>query len=465
MEQGKMAKNKYKTLLSDTLIFALGSFGSKMILFFLVPLYTNVLSTAEYGNAELVYTISELLMPFMSLVIFDAVIRFGLKKTEQKEDVLLCALLVMLVGCTVTVAITPVFGLYGAVAEYKWYLCAYVVSYMATSIFFTYLKVMNKNKMYAVFSVLQTMFVACLNIILLVYVKIGVRGYLLSHIISHSVIAILIFVFGKLYADVKKAKWKKTLLIQMIKYSSPLILNNVSWWVIHSSDKIMIELMIGASALGLYTVATKIPSLINTLISIFSQAWGLSAVREYEDGNDYSFYETVFRLYSALCFAASIGLITITKIFMTFYVGKDFFDAWRYVPLLLVAASFSAIASYFGTLYGALQKSINNMLTTLTAAIINLILNYILIRFVGLWGAVIGTVCAYIVIATIRMMDVLKYIRFKVDKVAYYGSALIAISQAVLVSIGLNIYIVSVVAIILFIVMQRKTIMVLKDKI
>ena len=459
-----MQKNKYKTLLSDTLIFALGSFGSKVILFLLVPLYTNILSTEEYGIAELVYTISELLMPFVSLVIFDAVIRFGLKKAEKKEDVLLCALVVMVAGCIVTILITPAFGLYDPLINFKWYICAYVISYMSTSIFFTYLKVMNKNRMYAFFSILQTFLVACLNVVLLVVLRIGVRGYLLSNIIAHVITAILVFVVGRLYEDVIKAKFKKHLLIQMIKYSAPLVLNNVSWWIIHSSDKIMIEIMITASALGLYTVATKIPSLINTLISIFSQAWGLSAVREYEDTNDLEFYSNVFRMYATLCFGMCVCLVSITKLFMRFYVGKEFLEAWRYVPLLLVAATFSAIASYFGTLYGALQKSVNNMLTTLTAAVTNFFLNYYFIRIIGLWGAVLGTVVAYVVIALIRMADVRRYIPFKIDNLAFILTAIIAVSQAILVSIGYNSYVISAVAITLFFIVQRKSLALLFDK-
>ena len=80
--------NKYKLLLKDTFIFAIGSLGSKVILFFLVPLYTNYLTTAEYGTADLVSTFSTLLVPIVSLSIERAVIRFGMKQGLEKEKVL-----------------------------------------------------------------------------------------------------------------------------------------------------------------------------------------------------------------------------------------------------------------------------------------------------------------------------------------------------------------------------------------
>ena len=78
--------SRYKTLLKDTLIFGLGNLGTKLILFLMVPLYTNYMSDAEYGIADLVFTIAQLMAPFLSVVIFDAIIRFGLSERERKEN-------------------------------------------------------------------------------------------------------------------------------------------------------------------------------------------------------------------------------------------------------------------------------------------------------------------------------------------------------------------------------------------
>ncbi len=70
--------SRYKTLIKDFFIFGLGSIGSKLILFLLVPLYTNYMTDAEYGISDLVFTTAQLVAPFLSVVIFDAVTRFGL---------------------------------------------------------------------------------------------------------------------------------------------------------------------------------------------------------------------------------------------------------------------------------------------------------------------------------------------------------------------------------------------------
>ena len=348
--------SRYKTLLKDILIFAFGSFGSKLILFLMVPLYTNYMTESEYGTAELVFTIAQLLAPFLSVVIFDAIIRFGLSKNEKKENVLLVGVIIFLGSLVIGAIITPIIGLYGTISEWKWYLYAYVLCNIANNIELNYLKAKEKNKTYALLSVLQTGLMAGLNVWFLVYRSLGIQGYLFAYIISNLAIDVFAFITGKVGSDLLKAKLDKRLLKEMVVYSAPLILNNVSWWVIHSSDKIMVEIMVSTTALGIYTVAAKIPSLINVLVTVFQQAWGISSVKEIESSNDTTYYSNVFRYFFLFTSGCCICLVTIMKLFMHYYVGENFSDSWKYVPLLLVSAVFASVASYYGSLYSALKS-------------------------------------------------------------------------------------------------------------
>lgn len=455
----KAEVNKYKRLVTDTFIFALGNLGSKVILFFMVPLYTHFLSKEEYGTSELVFTIAQFLVPFVSLVIFDAVLRFGLSKAANKDNVLKSSFLVIGIGSIVTIIVTPLFGFYAPLSEWKWYLCIYVILTMIGNVELNYLKLIDQNKAYAAISIIHTLVLALANILLLTHYHWGIRGYLVATILGSLTTVVLGFFSGKTWAALINGKLDRNLLSEMIQFSAPLILNNVSWWVIQSSDKIMIEAMVGASALGLYTAATKIPSLINVIISIFSQAWGISSVREFESSNDKGFYTEVFTAYSVVGFGAAVCINTIVKPFMAIYVSQVFFESWRFVPLLLVSASFSAVASYFGSLYGALKKSVNNMRTTLAAAIVNIIVNYLCILWLGAWGAIIGTVTAYFTLAIFRMVDVLRYIKLDPHWKEFILNIVIVLTQAILVSLDFHIWFVSIIAITMFGIVNRKTIL------
>lgn len=450
--------SKYRTLFKDIGIFAIGSIGSKLVLFFMVPLYTNCLSTEQYGVTELIYTFQQLIVPFVSLVIFDAVIRFGLSKNEKKENVLKCSLFILAIGATLTVCVTPLLNLYSTISTWRWFVCVYVLISMLLSVLQNYLKVLKKNLFFAIVSIGQTIVLAVSNILFLLIADYGITGYMLSIFLSHFVAIVFCCIFGRTFSELKKGKLDWNLLKRMIIFSAPLILNNISWWIIHSSDRIMVELMISTAALGIYTVAAKIPSLINVVTSIFQQAWGISSIKEIENDNDKTYYSNVFLYLFTFVFFASICIMLVLKAFMSIYVGKDFFEAWLYVPLLLVGACFSTISSYFGSLYGALKKSVNNMITTIVAALINIAVNFVCIHYFGIIGAAIGTATAYFVVAIIRMADCNRYVKFDLHLVYFFVDSGLVITLAILISAGINIYISSVVAIALFLIFNAKTI-------
>lgn len=448
---------KFKTLFKDTFIFALGSFGSKAILFFLVPLYTKYLTAAEYGVADLVFTTSQLIMPIASIVIYEAIIRYGLVREQNPAEVLKVGMIIGTIGTAFTLMITPLFSLYSPLAPWKWYLSTYVILHLFYNILRNYLKVKNKNKSFSLISVLQTLTMALLNILFLAVFHTGVQGYLLANIGAVGLSVILASMAANAHKDLFQAQFNRQLCLEMIKYSVPLILNDLSWWIIHSSDKFMIEAMISASALGLFTVATKIPSLINVMISIFGQAWGISSIREIESTNDTKFYSKVLQGYMFLTFGACVLIVSIIKPFMNVYVGENFHTAWVFVPLLLVSAVFSSISSYYGQLYGALKKSMNSMVTTLSAAILNIVLNYIFILKLGIWGAVIGTVVSYVCLAIMRILDVRRYLPIVINYPLLILNSCIIIIQSILVSMDFRITLVSTISVCMFVLLNNHT--------
>ena len=451
-------KRKYSKLLEDTFIFSLGSLGSKLILFFMVPLYTNCLTAEAYGTADLVFTVGEFITPIISLVIFEGITRYTLSKEYRKEDVLRVGYYVIGADVLIAAIIGPIVGLYKPLGQWKWYLSVYLVISIVDSIQFNYLKACNKNKLYSFLSILKTASMAFLNIYFLAIKRIGVKGYLLANILALLINNILAFILGNCATDLKKSKHNTKLLKEMLWYSSPLVLNNISWWVIQSSDKVMVEYMLGDSLLGIYTVAAKIPALINVIISIFSQAWGISSITEYENANDETFYSNVQNVYMAIVCGACVCYVSFVKIFMHFYVGEQFQDAWKYVPLLLVSAVFSSFSSFYGSLYSAIKKSVNNMLSTFFSAIINILINFALIPFIGVWGAVIGTVVAYFFIAIYRTLDVRRYIHFKINWINFSINCLIVVVQAIFVSLDLFGWFFSIIAIVAFLINNKEII-------
>lgn len=458
-------ENKYQVLIKDTFIFSIGKFGSRAVLFFLVPLYTNYLSQGEYGTADLVFTVSQLLTPIFSIVIFDSIVRFGLMKSQLRENVLLNGFIIWLFCVGLSSFSLIIFSFYENINEWKYYLSLLIVLTVAMNIEMNFLKVEGKNFAYSLISIAQSAALALLNILFLVKLSLGVEGYLLSTVLSYLTCVVLAFLCGNVWNNLKKSSFDRKLFKEMILYSFPLILNNISWWVIQSSNKLMLEAMISVSALGLYTAASKIPSLINVLISVFQQSWGISSIREIESTNDTKFYSNVLLLYSTLVFGCCILLNLIIKPFMFIYVGKEFREAWHYAPLLVASAGFSAMSAYFGSMYGALKKSMNNMLTTVLAAVVNISVCFSFINILGIWGAIIGTIISYIFIAYVRMINVSKYVKLDINWKVMISNSLIVVIQSIMVTLNKYTYLVSILCIILFSLINMNSLKILTEKI
>lgn len=448
--------NKYKKLFSDILIFSLGTIGSKLILFLLVPLYTRVLSPEQYGISELVFLVGQLLTPVISLTIYDALFRFALMKNVSKENVLNVTFRVFFVGAFLTIAITPLLSLYHSIAPYRWYVCFYVILSFASQIGLLYLKCNEKNKIYSILCILQALFLIIFNIVFLIIYKLGVKGYLLSTILSMLVITLLSFAFGNVISDLKKSSFSKQLFKRMIAYSIPLIFSSLSWLVIHSINKVMVEVFMDDTSLGLYTAASKIPSLLNVVGTIFNQAWAIATFNEYENENDIKFYSNVFKGFYIILFFCCLLIILLLKPFMSIYVGKDFFEAWKYVPLLLLTASINMLCSFFGTFYSAATKSTSLMVTTIIAAVVNIILNIILIKYIGIYGAILSSLIAYLIIFVFRCVDVKNKFKIELHLKNFVINLVIIITSILLIVLDMNIYICSLCAILLFALVNIK---------
>jgi len=422
--------SKFKLLAKDTLLFALGSIGSKAILFLLVPLYTNYLTTGEYGNADLVFTYAQLMIPVLTVMIYDAVLRFGSSKDVNLPNVALCGLITCTISGVISFLLLPFLRKSANVGEWAIYLSTHICLACFYQLLINYLKVKNRNDKYAIVSILNTFFLAGSNVLLIAVFRFGIRGYLLSNIIGTFVACGFALVWSGIIPDSRHGKFDFDLWKKMLAYSWPLIFTNIAWWVIHSSDKLMIKGMINESQLGIYTTAAKIPSLINVIIGIFSQAWGLSSIREVEGDNDNSYFSSVLKYYSLFVFGSAILIIMVIRPFMNIYVGPDFKSAWRYTPLLISAAVFYAIATYYASIYSAIKKTKNAMWTTGLCAILNIVINYFGIKAIGAFGAVFGTVVSFAFLAVVRMWDVGRIMQFdmNINRTVINGTIMLALA-------------------------------------
>ena len=424
---------KSKRLIKDTVVFGIGNISSKMILFFLVPIYTNYLSTEEYGTADLIVVISGLAVSLFSLDIFNALLRFSLSSAENRENVARVSMRVCCVGALAMIVVSPVLLLFPTVRPYNMFFLGFSVINIFRSCGFEYLKVRDKNRVFAFLGFLEAATLALVNIVLICCLDLGVTGYLVSNLVAYGVSTMIALIVSGFISDSRRGYYERALAWRMIVYSFPLMFNSFIWWITSSFGKIVIDISLGASDLGVYTAASKIPSLVNLVIGVFNQAWGLSSIREIEGEKDKSFFSRIVVLYFMVVTGFGIVFISIAKPLVYYFMGRDFQSSWRFIPILMAGAVFYAIELFFGALYIALKKTINSFLTNVAGAVTNVVLTLVLLDYFGVWGAVIGYCAGFFVISCIRMYDMDRYLKLDYSKTRYWLGVLVMMMAAIAV--------------------------------
>lgn len=403
--------DRYKKLFSNSAIFAIGNLGSKMITFVMVPLYTRYLTTSQYGQSDVLSTIVSLLTPILTLSIIDAVFRFAIDKASDNRQVLTNGIYISLISAVICLLLSPIIARF----HYGIYVCVLTYASAIESMFQQFARGIGRSKLYASTGILMTIVTVISNIIMIVLFGWGLNGYLASMLIAQLGGLLYLLIALKAWRYISFNNINKSLAIQMLIYSVPLIPNAVSWWLSNSANKIFIALMIGASANGIYAVANKIPSLISVFYTIFTQAWQISAVEEFKSKDVGKFFSTVLSATMSVLFIGVALLTLLSKILVYILSTPAYYSAWQIVPWLSLAVLYSCVSSFIGTVYTSSMKTGQLLSTTMAGAVINVLMNLIMIPVMGVVGAGVGAAVSFAIVSVLRLRGSRRFIYISVN--------------------------------------------------
>ena len=420
------SRNRY--LLKNTLIFTLGNIGARMISFLLIPLYTNVLTKSQYGTVDLITTISTVAGPMLTLNIAESVMRFGLDKDADKEKNTQCGSIVLFIAMIIGLILIPICRHVTEVSEYAMYVYFYVISLSASQLFLCDLRGKELLLKYSLGNILQTLMIAILNIMFLLVLKMETGGYLLAYIIANFIVAVYAIIAGKDYKAFSFHNIDLYKLKEMVRYSVVLIPNTF----MNSSDRVMVTYMVGAAANGIYAVSYKLPTLVSTLTGIFNQAWSYSAIREEGTSDETEYNNKMFRTLAAIAFMMGIGLLLLAKPFLKIYVSDSYYDAWRYTPFLIIGCVYLTLGTFMATSYTVHKDSFGYLFSGSFGAVFNILLNFILVPVIGVYGAALATCISYIAVFMFRVFHTRKYIKYDIWYKEFILGSLLMILSAIL---------------------------------
>ena len=428
--------DKYKKLASNTIIFAIGTFSSKLLTILLTSFYTRVMQTGDFGGATLIQNSVNILIPIVTLAVNSAVLRFTLDKAADNKKVFTTGVSVTIIGFCVFCLFAPLLtGI--TINDFNlghYIILLYVMLFGSSMRELTqqFTRGMGYVKIYAIDGVIATATSALFTFLYLGVFHWGIYGYILSIFTSDMCSVSFMFIALKLlkYIDIRRG-FKKQLVLSMLKYCIPLIPTVILWWIINASDQYIVTYFDGVALSGLYTAAYKIPNLIAIFANIFINAWQLSAVDEYDSEYKSEFFTNVFKVYSSGLIVVGAFLITFSRIINSVYLGPDYYDAWRYEPILVFATIFSNLVNFYASIYMAEKKSMLSMITAGSGAVTNIILNLILIPKWNAYGAAVATAFSFILVFVIRVFNTKKFVNIKIDGVRFILSCALLLCSAV----------------------------------
>lgn len=403
--------DKGKTLIKNTAIIGIGSLGTKVLTFLLLPIYTAVLTTEDYGMIDVLMTVSSLVIPFATLEMGSGIFRFIIGKDEHEDiqGTISTGVVAELLGLTAAVMITLVINIFHPIPHCGEFIL-YFVSMSLVQLLSNIARGLGNNVLYSVSNFTVTLISLLLNLLFILVLRIGGVSILIATSLGNICGSVLIIFGQKLWCYFSLKRVNTKIFAQMVKYTLPLVPNTVSWWVVSASDRLLILLFLGASVNGIYAAANKIPGIYTTIFSVYSLAWTEAVARNMDDK---SFISKTFQSSIRVMVYMLLGIITCSSLFFKILIGSNYSDSYWHIFILLFAIFFSSCSSLLGGIFGAKFESKTVMITTLIGAFINVLINLLGIRFIGLYAASFSTLIAYFVVFVIRLRKCRKWYSLK----------------------------------------------------
>lgn len=423
--------SKYKFLLSNTGLFFISTFSSKFLVFLLMPIYTSVLSPDQFNAVDLMTQTANLLIPFVSLGIPNSIVRFGLDKSYSKRGVFTVAAFAYMVGFMVLLAFYPVIVKITFISQYIRYLYLYLFCSCARTLVQQFVRSRMLTRLYAVDGILATVNTLFFVYLYLVKLQMGAMGYILATITADFISFLFLSVISGSWKYFSPKKAKGALAQEMLTYCLPLIPTSVFWWITNVSDHYLVTAIVGASVGGLYAISYKIPSIVNLVSTVFTEAWQISAVKEGQEENPEKFFTTVFKAYQGVMFMGGAGLILICRIMVDLMVATEYYESWRFIPVLILATIFSSFSGFLSSIYMVQKDGKSNLLTMMAGALSNIGMNLVLIPKWGAQGAAIATFISYLIVFILRASGTKKFIDINISPVFMAVNVLLTAALAI----------------------------------
>lgn len=396
---------KFKLFIENFLVYGLGGIISKIIPLIMVPIITRIMPNTDYfGLSDLSNTVIQFGSALAIMGMYDAMYRMFFEKEDEEFKKNICSTAFVFTLFTSIIIFIIMLLLKEIIAKYFFsnekYAYIVYISAIATLVGATNgiisapTRMQNKRKVFLVTNTISPLISYAISIPMLLngYYTIALP---LAAVISGIVMECAFGIMNYKWFSFKRFDFK--LLKPLLIIAIPLIPNFLIYWIFNSCDKVMITNMIGIGAAGIYSVASKLGNCSQLIYTAFAGGWQYFAFSTMKEKNQVKTNSLVFEYLGIISFVATAFMCALSYCFFKILFTEEYLSAYIIAPYLFLAPLLQMLFQVACNQFLVVKKTWPNMIILLAGAIVNIILNIVLIPILGIEGASIATLIGYII--------------------------------------------------------------------
>lgn len=376
-------------------IYAIGNALNRVGAFLLLPIYTNFLSTAEYGVIELFYAVAIVILSVLSVGLSHATLRFyfdyddeGSRRALVSTNLLASLVLGAFGAGVIALWHSEIARMLFPNADYSRGMLLILLSLvfqLSSEICEAYVRARENSLLFVVISAIRLLVQLVANSLLVVVFNAGVEGVLLGNLCAVAAGWAILFIYTTRHCGFAFHMDK---LLPVLRYSSPFLLTTIVGIVAGNIDRFLINGMLTLQALGIYALATKFSRLLSELISEpFNRAYGAFRFSVMDTPDAAAIQARLVRYLLAGASVLGLGILFFTRDLLVVMSHRDFWPAADILPLLVLAAIINAVS--YPVQSGILFKKRSDEIFYIGVAnaLVRAVGGFALISWFGLLGA------------------------------------------------------------------------------
>ena len=424
------AGSRSSKFVKDIGIYAIGNIGSKIITFLMVPMYTHYIDKSDFGYYDICLTWCLLLMPFVTLQLRDGAFRFLLdcdSHTRRQRIVTFVSRTMIsttVLSCIITAALALLTNI-----QYLGYALGMLLAMSFQEVYSQVFRGLRNNRAFVTVGILSSLGICLFSIFFVVHLGWGIKGIFLANILAR--VLALVIVEARVRLITRYIRWSissREVAYDILRYTLPLLPGSLCWWLTGSSDRLFITHFLGLDANGVYAVATRFTGIIYTLAVIYYQAWQETAILQYNSPDRDRFFSRMFSSYITLLGLILVGYVFMLKVNYGWLVAEQYQESLNYIYPLGLSAVIFAAAAFFDMGYQCAKDTKRTLPAIVLSAVINVVLNFLLIKPLGVYGAIVTQLVTYLVLFIYRWHDMRRYFVLKIGKLTAVPVAVMLVS-------------------------------------